>query len=796
MVNRNIIRAEKQPRQPITQGPRAFAETARPEVRIAEDLHARGIVAAREGHHGLALDFIGQAIALNPTSARYRTHLGNVLKDQGRLDEAIACHRMAIGLKLDFAEAHTNLGVALEGQGARDAAISCYRRAIGLNPSLVLAHANLGIALGKQGRLDEAAACYRTAIQLKPDYAPAHANLGNALRDQGLLDAAIACYRQAIGLNPALAVAHANLGTALRRQGQLEEAIACLRHATTLKPDDPAALCDLASALQEQGAPEAACVFYRRAIGLNPALVEAHNNLGVALQEQGALEAAIACFRQAIERKPDYAEAHNNLGVALKQAGALDEAIACFRRGIELRPDHAKTRNNLGNALRDQGALEAAIACYRQAVELQPDYAQAHANLGNALRDQGLMDAAITCYRRAIELKPDFAEAHNNLGVVLQDQGALDAAYEAFDTAVAIAPRRGLFQRMLVSTGRITPASPQFRRLEALAADMTSLSEIDQLEVHFAIGTSYAECGEPEKSIPHLLEGNRLKRNRTRYDEAETLALFDRIRNVFTAGMLEAGQGRGQGRGPASRLPIFVVGMPRSGTTLVEQILASHPRVHGAGELPDLPRLVSLLEAETGAVAFPELAAPGSAEIAPRETLARLGTAYLDGLQARAPSAPHIVDKLPSNFLRIGLIRLALPGARIIHVERDPTDTCLSCFSKLFTGDLAFTYNLGELGRYYRAYRDLMAHWRQALPPGAMLEVRYEDVVSDLEGQARRLFAHCDIPWNDACLAFHQSRRVVRTASNTQVRRPLYASSVGRWHDFSELTRPLLDILE
>jgi hypothetical protein len=178
------------------------------------------------------------------------------------------------------------------------------------------------------------------------------------------------------------------------------------------------------------------------------------------------------------------------------------------------------------------------------------------------------------------------------------------------------------------------------------------------------------------------------------------------------------------------------------------------------------------------------------------ERLARLGTAYLDGLQARAAAATHIVDKLPNNFLYIGLIHLALPGARIIHVARDPIDTCLSCFSKLFTGDLAFTYDLGELGRYYRAYRDLMAHWRAVLPTGAMLEVRYEDIVADLEGQARRLFAHCDIPWDDACLAFHRNRRAVRTASNTQVRRPLYANSVGRWHDFPDLTRPLRDILE
>jgi hypothetical protein len=231
--------------------------------------------------------------------------------------------------------------------------------------------------------------------------------------------------------------------------------------------------------------------------------------------------------------------------------------------------------------------------------------------------------------------------------------------------------------------------------------------------------------------------------------------------------------------------------MPRSGTSLVEQILASDPSVHGAGELMTLPRQVRrLLEHEPSAGTFPE-----SAVTVEPQRIILLGAEYLIKLQALAPSATHIVDKLPDNFRRIGLIHLALPGARIIHVHRDPIDTCLSCFAQLFTGDLPYTYNLAELGRYYRAYCDLMEHWRRVLLANTVLDIRYEDLVADLEGQSRRLLDYCEIPWNDACLAFHQNRRLVRTASATQVRQPLYASSVSRWHAFGDLAEPLLEAL-
>ena len=307
-------------------------------------------------------------------------------KDQGKLDEAVACYRRALELKPDYAEAHNNLGNALKDQGKLDEAVACYRRALELKPDYAEAHNNLGIALKDQGKLDEAIACYRRALELKPDYAEAHNNLGNALKDQGKLDEAVACYRRALELKPDYAEAHNNLGNALKDQGKLDEAVAC----------------------------------YRRALELKPDYAEAHNNLGNALKDQGKLDEAVACYRRALELKPDYAEAHNNLGDAFKDQGKLDEAVACYRRALELKPDYAEAHNNLGNALKDQGKLDEAVACYRRALELKPDYAEAHNNLGNALKDQGKLDEAVACYRRALELKPDYAEAHSNLLFALQ----------------------------------------------------------------------------------------------------------------------------------------------------------------------------------------------------------------------------------------------------------------------------------------------------------------------------------------------------------------------------------------
>jgi len=670
----------------------------------------------------------------------------------GRLARAEKFYGDALRLDPASADGLYLRGTVFFQTGRLEDAIREIGAAVELNPDNPGALYSLGAALQQQGRLDEAIARYGDALRLKPDYHQALNNLGNALQEQGRLDEAVATYTEALRLKPDFHQALNNLGNTLKDQGKLDQAVAAYAEALRLRPDYP----------------------------------QAHNNLGGALKDQGKLDEAIARYGEALRLKPDYYQALNNLGTALKDQGRLDEAIARYGDALRLKPDYYQALTNLGNALREQGRLDEAVAAYARALRLEPGSPESLYNLGNALQEQGKLDEAVACYQQALELKPDSPDASLNLGIALTVSGRLDEAYRAYETAVALAPTRGVYYRMLADTGRVTPDSPHLRRMEELAADMAALPEADRMELHFALGAVYGDLGRHEPSFRHLLAGNRLKRKSFAYDEAGTLALFERIRAVFTAELLAAAPGAGA----PSRLPVFVVGMPRSGTTLVEQVLASHPQVFGAGELVDMQRLAETLVSADGLAGFPEAVAA-----LPGEALGRLGNAYLDALRAHAPDAGRIVDKLPDNFLRIGLIHLALPRARIVHVRRDPVDTCLSCFSKLFTDQLDYAYDLAELGRYYRAYEALMEHWRRVLPPGVMLEVRYEELVSDLEGQARRILAHCELPWDEGCLAFHRNRRPVRTASATQVRRPLYAGSVGRWRVFDDVARPLLDAL-
>jgi len=299
--------------------------------------------------------------------------------------------------------------------------------------------------------------------------------------------------------------------------------------------------------------------------------------------------------------------------------------------------------------------------------------------------------------------------------------------------------------------------------------------------IHFALAKALEESGDYGRAFAHLRKGNEMKRARIQYDEAAALGFFKRISAVFDPGLFN----RLQGSGDRSPVPVFVLGMPRSGSTLIEQILASHPQIHGAGELP---------HPSSAAHAIPFLF-PESVLSLDTEALARIGQSYVSQLPALEHGQLLTVNKLPNNFLYLGLIRLILPNARIIHTVRNPLDTSLSCYSTLFTAGQHFSYEMRELGRYYRGYSELMVHWRSLLPADAMLDVAYEDVVDDLEGQARRLIDYCGLRWDDRCLSFHKTRRPVHTASAVQVRQPLFRTSIDRWRRFESELGPLFEEL-
>jgi Flp pilus assembly protein TadD len=503
---------------------------------------------------------------------------------------------------------------------------------------------------------------------------------------------------------------------------------------------------------------------------------------------QGRYQDANRVLSEALRAQPQDPRLWNLAGASAQALDKLDAAEQCYRRSVTVAPDFAEGHYNLGLLLQRRERLPEAIAAYREALRHAPRHAQALAHLGDALGKMDQAQEAARCCEQAIAIDPGYARAHHNLGRAYAQLGRFDEAHQAMRQAIALAPpqEQARYCMSLAYAKRFIADDPDLAPMEALAPAIDTLPPQARMHLHYALGKAYGDLGRHEASFSHLLAANREKRRTTQYDEALELAQLRRVQEVFTPALMT----KHKNTGCPTPLPIFILGMPRSGSTLAEQILASHPQVYGAGECEEFRAVAEALRLPDGRRALFD----GVAELAGKDFL-QLGEAYLRRLSARAPQAPRIVDKTLNNFLYTGLIHLALPQARIIHCRRDAVDTCLSCFSHLFGGHLDFTYDLAELGRFWRAYDGLMAHWRRVLPPGVMLELQYEEVVEDLEGQARRLLDHCGLEWHEACLSFHQTERSVRTASLSQVRQPLYRSSVRKWQAYGELLRPLLDAL-
>jgi tetratricopeptide (TPR) repeat protein len=669
----------------------------------------------------------------------------------GRLSEAEAIYGQILAADPHHADALHLLGM-IEYQGRRyEDAARLIEQAIAIRPDQAHYHSNLGTVLHSQGKLDEAAECYERALALQPNLSEIHINLGNILLAQRKLNEAVASYERALALKPECAEGHYNLGNARQAQGRLDEAVACQERAIALKPD----------------------------------YVDAHNNAGLVLVSLGRMAEAVVHYERALELNPGHGNAHNNLGIALVALGRTADAIVHYERALELNPADAKAHSNLGIALAAQGRAAEAIAHYEEALALNPEFADAHNNLGITLKDQDRTDEAMVHYERALAIDPNHAEALNNVGNVFKERGRFEEAMAHYERAIAIQPSYAEAHYNRSEIQRFHRGDSDMAALEALV-DRADLPPNKALYAHFALAKAFDDTGDYVRAFDHMREGNALKRAQIDYDEPAVLALFERISATFDRSLIESFREAGD----PSSIPVFVLGMPRSGSTLIEQILASHPQIHGAGELMHLERTVGALAAGDPPVPYPECV-PAMDATALRE----LGRDYLTHLRAVSSDKVRIVDKLPGNFLSIGLIRLILPNARIIHSMRDPMDTCVSCYSRLFTSGLHYTYDLAELGRYCRSYLELMDHWRSVLPPDAMLDVSYEAVVDDLQGQARRLIDYCGLPWDNRCIAFHKTDRPVKTASAVQVRQPLSRGSLQRWRKYEAGLVPLQEAL-
>jgi len=664
----------------------------------------------------------------------------------------------------------------------------------------------------------------RQVIKAHPNDADAHNILGVTLNALGQTKDAIDTLRRATELAPKAAAIFANLGEVLRQAGDTDAASEALEAAVKVDPTNSQALNNLGIIHYDRMHFGKAVEFYRRAIEVRPAMAEAHNNLGNALRVVGDREGAVHAYQDALTHREIYPEAYNNLGTLLQQDDKTDEAEHALKKAIQQNPRYVEAYNNLallyssqkkeidalrilGDALKfaptnpqtllitariqvRRNTFPAAEQACRIVLKDDPENVEALAILGQILHEQDQFQEALAVLEKAVKLNPNNPDAINYYGVTLKSVGRLDEAREHILKALELNGNMyGAYANIADLVDYSTGVGAElFKQIEAIFEGADDKNSDKFIALHFAYAKALDDRGEHEKALEHYIIGGKLKRALLEYDEQETDAFFDAIRAAFPK---EKFTDR-KFQGIDDERPVFIIGMPRSGSTLVEQIISSHPDIYGAGEVKYLSRALGQLRDR-----FPSLPKypPMMEKITPAQ-LEIVGKNYLAALSNGSGNAKRITDKLLTNYFFVGLIHLLYPKAKFIHTARDPIDTCLSGFTKLFKDDMPHSYDLGELGRYYGKYRELMEHWARVLPKGTMKTVVYEDVVADTEKEARALIEFLGLEWNDKCLEFHKSDRPVKTASVAQVRKPIYKTAVKRWKKYGDGLKPLADAIE
>lgn len=556
----------------------------------------------------------------------------------------------------------------------------------------------------------------------------------------------------------------------------------------------------------------------RRVIALSPGTPVGHFNLGITIQKQRKFSEAAGSFRQAILLNPNYAEAHNELGVALQLSGGeADKVVESYQRAIALKPGYAEAHYNLATVLRDKVMIVDAETHFREAILLRPGMVKAHDAIGQMYLSVGYIDKAFAAYQEAIVLHPEEPALHFQCAIVLMTMGKNQLALKSLQRVLALSPgntkvyasmakaleREGKFEEgyallhpflggdetdvdvALAYAVLAKHLGHQCQAMELLEHVLKRRMSIEQCKsVHYALGKLYDEAQDYEQAFTHWRSANEL--GNTEFDLKKNAQLFADLKSVFS---VENSSRRPRATNQ-SALPVFIVGMPRSGTSLVEQILASHPAVYGAGELHDIGNLINMLPASLGSKAF----YPHSLDAIKGAQIDGIAENHLKKLANFSTQSSRVTDKMPHNFRHLGMIDMLFPGARIIHCLRDPVDTCLSIYSMPFSANHAYAADFSQLGAYYRQYQDLMAHWKQVLRI-PILEVQYEEIVANQEEMTRKMIEFCGLEWDERCLRFHESERVVMTPSYDQVRRPIYTKSVARWKHYERHLGPLIAAL-
>ena len=609
----------------------------------------------------------------------------------------------------------------------------------------------LAAALRRQGKAAEARALLEPLARQPEARSDVHLELGQALASLGEHAAALAALRRAVARNSRHAAAWRALAAELSLAGLSQEADQAHAEAIRASVTDPE-LIEAADALLDNRLAIAERLLRQR-LKRQPSDVAAIRMLAEVAARIGRYEDAERLLARALELAPGFHEARRHYALVLNRQNRSAEALAQIEQLLARNPEDVGLRNLKAAALGQIGEYDAAIALYEEVLKHHSQQPRLWMSLGHVLKTVGRKADSIAAYRRCLALAPTLGEAWWSLANLKR------VSFTPEDCATM---RQALTQE---------------------------ISEEDRFHLHFALGKAEEDAGHFAESFRHYAEGNRLRRALVHYDPEDVASHVRRCQALFSADFLRSREGGGC---PVPD-PIFIVGMPRAGSTLIEQILSSHPLVEGTMELPDLPAMARRLggrQSRSDETLYPDILAT----LSPEE-LAGLGQEYLERTRVqRKTDRPLMIDKLPNNFLHVGLIRLILPNAKIIDARRDPMGCCFSNFKQHFARGQTFSYDLRELGDYYARYVELMAHF-DAVLPGYVHRVQYEDMVANTEAEVRRLLAFLGLPFDPACLRFYESRRAVRTASSEQVRQPIFQDGVDHWRHFEAWLDPLKEAL-
>jgi tetratricopeptide (TPR) repeat protein len=574
---------------------------------------------------------------------------------------------------------------------------------------------------------------------------------------------------------------------ALIEQKRLSEAEHGAQRLLTMHPEAGMLWKILGVSLLRQG--KDALQALKRTTELMPQDGEAHGNLGAALHDRGQWAEALVSLRRALEIQPDHVDSLVDAANSMRALGRREEAAASYARAAALEPKRTENLYALGNVLFDLRRLDEAAASYTRVLALEPKHAAAHLSLAVARRAQRRhADAEASC-RAALAVEPEYVEALSLLGELKADRGNFSEAEELFKRAIKIDPEFSFAFSSIATHRKMTLDDTEW----LAGAEALLLKELPpghNISLRYALGKYFDDVGRYDEAFAHYRQANELtKRQVPSYDGAKLTQRVDEIIRVFDAAFINAPfVGRSRRQASSSELPVFVVGMPRSGTSLTEQILASHPSVFGAGEVTFWD--AAFVNYRTAALKNGTADTQGAGAPA-TDLMPELARHYLDRLTAFSGAALRVVDKMPANFLYEGLIHAVFPQAKFIHMQRHPIDTCVSIYFQNFFNMDPYANDLENLAHYYGEYIRVTDHWRAVLPETALLEVPYEALVEDQEGWTRRMLEFIGLPWDPKCLDFHETDRVVITASKWQVRQKINVASRGRWRNYEKYVAPL-----